>query len=157
MIGVLTEVSTCNRAGLLRRDQAISPGVLMIVHRGIWVGAHRPPVRTASAAEIWSGKRSPSRSPISTSRFIFLRCVGRLRSVSAASQGVSHVSQPSSMPSSSDAPFGAGATGAFLSADGRRATAMEIAVTLGFVELGRFSVEYRKTCGESPSKTLHHV
>ena len=46
---------------------------------------------------------------------------------------------------------------ALLSADGRRATAMEIAVTLGFVELGRFSVEYRKTCGESPSKTLHHV
>ena len=46
---------------------------------------------------------------------------------------------------------------ALLSADGRRATATEIAVTLGFVELGRFSVEYRKTCGESPSKTLHHV
>jgi len=156
MIGVLTEVSTCNRAGLLRRDQAISPGVLMIVHRGIWVGAHRPPVRTASAAEIWSGKRSPSRSPISTSRFIFLRCVARLRSVSAGF--ARHFTRLPAFPHAHLRMLRlALARLALLSADGRRATVTEIAVTLGFVELGRFSVEYRKTCGESPSKTLHHV
>jgi AraC-like DNA-binding protein len=43
---------------------------------------------------------------------------------------------------------------ALLSADCRRSTVTEIATSLGFSELGRFSVEYRKTFGESPSQTL---
>ncbi|WP_375787792.1 helix-turn-helix domain-containing protein [Bradyrhizobium sp. Pha-3] len=43
---------------------------------------------------------------------------------------------------------------ALLSADGNLATVTEIATLFGFVELGRFSVEYRKVYGESPSKTL---
>jgi transcriptional regulator GlxA family with amidase domain len=33
-------------------------------------------------------------------------------------------------------------------------TVTEIAIQFGFVELGRFSVEYRKLFGESPSQTL---
>jgi AraC-like DNA-binding protein len=40
-------------------------------------------------------------------------------------------------------------------ARGRSATVTEIATGLGFVELGRFSVEYRRMFGESPSETLH--
>ena len=39
-------------------------------------------------------------------------------------------------------------------ARGRSVTVTEIATALGFVELGRFSVEYRKAFGESPSETL---
>lgn len=46
---------------------------------------------------------------------------------------------------------------ALLSADSRRITVTEIATCFGFVELGRFSVEYRKMFGESPSQTLRHV
>ena len=46
---------------------------------------------------------------------------------------------------------------ALLSADGKFATVTEIATSFGFVELGRFSVEYRKTFGESPSQTLQRV
>jgi transcriptional regulator GlxA family with amidase domain len=49
------------------------------------------------------------------------------------------------------------ARGALLSADSRRVTVTEIATCFGFVELGRFSVEYRKVFGESPSQTLHHA
>jgi transcriptional regulator GlxA family with amidase domain len=41
-----------------------------------------------------------------------------------------------------------------LAADGQVVTVTEIATGFGFVELGRFSVEYRKMFGESPSKTL---
>ena len=41
-----------------------------------------------------------------------------------------------------------------LLARGRCVTVTEIATSFGFVELGRFSVEYRKTFGESPSETL---
>jgi len=43
---------------------------------------------------------------------------------------------------------------ALLSADGHFVTVTEIATGFGFVELGRFSVEYRKLFGESPSQTL---
>ncbi|WP_342726714.1 helix-turn-helix domain-containing protein [Bradyrhizobium sp. B097] len=43
---------------------------------------------------------------------------------------------------------------ALLSAGDNLATVTEIATLFGFVELGRFSVEYRKVYGESPSKTL---
>jgi transcriptional regulator GlxA family with amidase domain len=46
---------------------------------------------------------------------------------------------------------------ALLSADSKRVTVTEIATGFGFVELGRFSVEYRKMFGESPSQTLHHA
>jgi transcriptional regulator GlxA family with amidase domain len=46
------------------------------------------------------------------------------------------------------------ARSALLSADRRCATVTKIATSFGFVELGRFSVEYRKTFGESPSQTL---
>jgi AraC-like DNA-binding protein len=41
-----------------------------------------------------------------------------------------------------------------MSARGRSATVTEIATDLGFVELGRFSVENRRMFGESPSETL---
>jgi transcriptional regulator GlxA family with amidase domain len=44
---------------------------------------------------------------------------------------------------------------ALLAADWRRVTVTEIATAFGFLELGRFSVEYRKVFGESPSQTLH--
>ena len=46
---------------------------------------------------------------------------------------------------------------ALLSADCRFATVTEIAMSFGFVELGRFSVEYRKAFGESPSQTLQRT
>jgi transcriptional regulator GlxA family with amidase domain len=39
----------------------------------------------------------------------------------------------------------------------RSVTVTEIATALGFVELGRFSVEYRRMFGESPSTTLRQV
>ena len=39
----------------------------------------------------------------------------------------------------------------------RRVTVTEIATALGFVELGRFSVEYRRAFGESPSETLRQA
>jgi AraC-like DNA-binding protein len=43
---------------------------------------------------------------------------------------------------------------ALLSADANIVTVTEIATDFGFIELGRFSVEYRKVFGESPSQTL---
>jgi len=43
---------------------------------------------------------------------------------------------------------------ALLSGDAALATVTEIAMSFGFAELGRFSVEYRKAFGESPSQTL---
>jgi AraC-like DNA-binding protein len=43
---------------------------------------------------------------------------------------------------------------ALLSADGALARVTEIAMSFGFAELGRFSVEYKKAFGESPSQTL---
>ena len=45
---------------------------------------------------------------------------------------------------------------ALLSADGRLVNVTEIAMSFGFAELGRFSVEYKKAFGESPSQTLYH-
>jgi len=39
----------------------------------------------------------------------------------------------------------------------RHVTVTEVATALGFVELGRFSVEYRKAFGESPSETLRQA
>lgn len=47
------------------------------------------------------------------------------------------------------------ARSALLVADWRRVTVTEIATAFGFLELGRFSVEYRRVFGESPSQTLH--
>jgi transcriptional regulator GlxA family with amidase domain len=49
------------------------------------------------------------------------------------------------------------ARGALLTADRELVTVTEIATSFGFVELGRFSVEYRKVFGESPSQTMHHA
>lgn len=43
---------------------------------------------------------------------------------------------------------------ALMAANGGLATVTEIATGFGFVELGRFSVEYRRAFGESPSQTL---
>lgn len=43
---------------------------------------------------------------------------------------------------------------ALLGVDCELTTVTEIATHFGFVELGRFSVEYRKRFGESPSQTL---
>lgn len=45
---------------------------------------------------------------------------------------------------------------ALLAAHGQPVTVTEIATDFGFAELGRFSVEYRKVFGESPSETLSH-
>lgn len=42
-------------------------------------------------------------------------------------------------------------------ADAKLVTVTEVATCFGFVELGRFSVEYRKMFGESPSQTLHRA
>ena len=44
---------------------------------------------------------------------------------------------------------------ALLSGDGRLTKVTEIAMFFGFAELGRFSVEYKKAFGESPSQTLY--
>jgi AraC-like DNA-binding protein len=46
---------------------------------------------------------------------------------------------------------------ALLAADYKLVTVTEIATGCGFLELGRFSVEYRKVFGESPSQTLYRV
>jgi transcriptional regulator GlxA family with amidase domain len=46
------------------------------------------------------------------------------------------------------------ARGALLSADASLTTVTAIATGFGFLELGRFSVEYRQIFGESPSRTL---
>jgi AraC-like DNA-binding protein len=46
---------------------------------------------------------------------------------------------------------------ALLSADCELTTVTEVAMCFGFVELGRFSVEYRKVFGESPSQTLYRA
>jgi AraC-like DNA-binding protein len=46
---------------------------------------------------------------------------------------------------------------ALLSADGALAKVTEIAMSFGFAELGRFSVEYKKAFGESPSQTLYRT
>jgi len=48
-----------------------------------------------------------------------------------------------------------GARRALLSADVSLAKVTEIAMSFGFAELGRFSVEYKKAFGESPSQTLY--
>ncbi len=42
-----------------------------------------------------------------------------------------------------------------LAADRRLTTVTKIAAAFGFSELGRFSVEYRRAFGESPSQTLN--
>ena len=46
---------------------------------------------------------------------------------------------------------------ALLSAHDQVVTVTEIATSFGFAELGRFSVEYRKVFGESPSVTLRRA
>jgi transcriptional regulator GlxA family with amidase domain len=51
----------------------------------------------------------------------------------------------------------ANARRALLSADSRLAKVTDIALSFGFVELGRFSVEYKKAFGESPSQTLYRT
>jgi AraC-like DNA-binding protein len=42
-----------------------------------------------------------------------------------------------------------------LAADSELTTVTKVATASGFSELGRFSVEYRKAFGESPSQTLN--
>jgi transcriptional regulator GlxA family with amidase domain len=49
------------------------------------------------------------------------------------------------------------ARSALQAADCRFVTVTGIATSFGFVELGRFSVEYRKMFGESPSQTLQRA
>jgi AraC-like DNA-binding protein len=44
---------------------------------------------------------------------------------------------------------------ALLSADSTLANVTQIALSFGFAELGRFSVEYKRAFGESPSQTLY--
>ncbi len=44
-----------------------------------------------------------------------------------------------------------------LTTDPARATVTRIAMDHGFVELGRFAVEYRTAFGESPSATLQRA
>jgi transcriptional regulator GlxA family with amidase domain len=46
---------------------------------------------------------------------------------------------------------------ALMSARGRSMTVTKIATRFGFADLGRFSVEYRKMFGESPSETLRQA
>jgi transcriptional regulator GlxA family with amidase domain len=46
---------------------------------------------------------------------------------------------------------------ALLSADRTLENVTEIAMSFGFAELGRFSVEYKKAFGESPSQTLYRT
>jgi transcriptional regulator GlxA family with amidase domain len=46
---------------------------------------------------------------------------------------------------------------ALLSADRALAKVTDIAMSFGFAELGRFSVEYKKAFGESPSQTLYRT
>jgi transcriptional regulator GlxA family with amidase domain len=46
---------------------------------------------------------------------------------------------------------------ALSSADNTLVKVTEIAMSFGFAELGRFSVEYKKAFGESPSQTLYRT
>jgi AraC-like DNA-binding protein len=46
---------------------------------------------------------------------------------------------------------------ALMCADAELVTVTEVATCFGFVELARFSVEYRKVFGECPSQTLHRT
>jgi AraC family ethanolamine operon transcriptional activator len=46
---------------------------------------------------------------------------------------------------------------ALLSADSRHGTVTEVAMQFGFLELGRFSVDYRSAFGECPSATLRRA
>ena len=46
---------------------------------------------------------------------------------------------------------------ALMNTDSGLSTVTEIATGCGFLELGRFSVEYRRTFGESPSQTLQRA
>jgi transcriptional regulator GlxA family with amidase domain len=46
---------------------------------------------------------------------------------------------------------------ALTDADSSQSTVTEIATGFGFLELGRFSVEYRRAFGESPSQTLQRA
>jgi AraC-like DNA-binding protein len=46
---------------------------------------------------------------------------------------------------------------ALMDTDNGLSTVTEIATSFGFLELGRFSVEYRRAFGESPSQTLQRA
>src|SRR5712672_481710 len=46
---------------------------------------------------------------------------------------------------------------ALMDTDSSQSTVTEIATGFGFLELGRFSVEYRRAFGESPSQTLQRA